>query len=74
MNKLLQTLKIAGKDFMEDRCMSQAAGLSFYAVTAIPPLVVIILSVIGLIFGTQESLRQIDSTKSRCCLARAWPT
>lgn len=59
MSKLLQTLKIAGKDFMEDRCMSQAAGLSFYAVTAIPPLVVIILSVIGLIFGTQESLERL---------------
>ncbi len=59
MKKIFEALKLAGKDFMEDKCLSQAAALSFYAVTALPPLVVIILSVTGLIVDSQMALNQL---------------
>ena len=46
MNIVKQTLK----EFINDDCMRMAASLAYYTVFSLPPLLVIIISVVGLIF------------------------
>jgi membrane protein len=46
MNIVKQTLK----EFINDDCMHMAASLAYYTVFSLPPLLVIIISIVGLIF------------------------
>ncbi len=59
MHKTLRALKVSGKDFLDDKCPSHSAALSFYAIIALPALVVITLSVVGLIYDSQAALDQL---------------
>jgi membrane protein len=52
--------KEAVSDFMEDGCMRMAAALSYYTVFALPPLLILILMIVGFFFDpatVQEALR-----------------
>ena len=48
--KALNLLKNTVGDFIEDQCPHMAAALSYYTVFALPPLLVLILSITGAFF------------------------
>lgn len=41
------------KGFMADNCVKLSAALSYYTIFSLPPLLIIIISICGLFFGTQ---------------------
>lgn len=44
-------LKRAGENFSEDDCVKLAASLSYYTIFAVAPLLIIIISIVGSLFG-----------------------
>lgn len=44
-------LKRTGENFSEDNCMKLAASLSYYTIFAVAPLLIIIISLVGSLFG-----------------------
>ncbi len=53
-------LKRTFKDFMADECPQMAAALSYYTVFTLPPLLILILTVVGMVFDpaqVQEAIR-----------------
>ena len=56
MKKFFQITKEAASDFFADDAMSLAAALALYTVIALAPLVTVMLTVAGLIFGDQASI------------------
>lgn len=57
--KASKIIKSTVKNFLKDECPSQAAAISFYAVTSLPPLLIIFLSVVGLIYDSQSAAEQL---------------
>ncbi len=55
MKKFFQITKEAASDFFADDAMSLAAALALYTVIALAPLVTVMLTVAGLVFGDQAS-------------------
>ena len=54
-------LKKTFQDFSEDRCTSMAAALAYYTVFSLPPLLVIVITVAGLVLDparVQEAVQQ----------------
>lgn len=47
-------LKKSLKDFSDDECPRMAAALSYYTVFALPPLLILILLIVGAIFDPQQ--------------------
>jgi membrane protein len=47
--------------FMDDDCTSMAAALAYYATFSLAPLLLIVISIVGLIFGRQAVQHQIQS-------------
>jgi membrane protein len=41
------------RDFLDDDCQTMAAALAYYTVFSLPPLLVILISVAGFVFGAQ---------------------
>ncbi len=56
MKKFFQISKEAASDFFADDAMSLAAALALYTVIALAPLVTVMLTIAGLIFGDQASI------------------
>ena len=56
---VLQPYIAAGKDFIEDDGPQAAAALSFYAVSALPPLVVFTLGLTGLFYSSDNAADQL---------------
>ena len=66
--KTKETLNLmveAGKEFLEDDVPQAAAALSFYAVTALPPLVMILVGTIGLVYDDQQAVEQLSAQVSQ---------
>lgn len=63
--KVLLPFKQAFQDFTEEDAPQRAAALSFYAVTAIPPLAVLLTAILGLVYSgpqaAQELVNQVSS-------------
>jgi membrane protein len=55
----------AGKDFVDDDAPQAAAALSFYAVTALPPMVVVLMSIIGLFYNDGTAVNQLSDQVSQ---------
>ena len=55
MKKFFQICKEAASEFFADDAMSLAAALALYTVIALAPLVTVMLTIAGLIFGDQAS-------------------
>ena len=55
MKKFFQVCKEAASEFFEDDAMTLAAALALYTIIALAPLVTVMLTVAGLIFGDQAS-------------------
>jgi membrane protein len=56
VKRYLRILKGAGEAFIEDNCIKLSAALSYYTIFAIGPLLVIVISLLGLFFG-QDAVR-----------------
>jgi len=53
VNGLLTILKKTVIKFFNDDCPSQAAALAYYTVFSLPPLLLIVISVVGSVFGSE---------------------
>src|SRR3984957_19066345 len=53
-------LKDTVSDWLDDRAMSLAASLAFYAVLSLAPLLVVAVSVAGIVFGEAAARGEID--------------
>lgn len=51
LKKAWKILVQAGNDFSDDGCMKLAASLSYYTIFAVAPLLIILISLVGSIFG-----------------------
>lgn len=51
---MLDLLKNTVREFLDDRCTTLAAAISYYTVFALPPLLVLILTVVGLLVDPTE--------------------
>ncbi len=57
----LDYLKRTINRFLDDDCMMNAAGLAYYTTFSLPPLLLIIISVVGLVVGRQAVQHQIET-------------
>ena len=53
-------LKRSARDFMDDNCPRLAAALAYYTVFSLPPLLVLILGVVGVVWDPQTVQRAIE--------------
>jgi membrane protein len=51
----------SGKDFVEDDCQTQAAALSYYTIFSLPPLLVLILMLLGALVDPQDIRGQLET-------------
>jgi membrane protein len=54
-------LKETGNGFLEDDCQTQAAALSYYTIFSLPPLLMIILLILGTLVDPQDIRGQLES-------------
>lgn len=64
MKKFFQISKEAASEFFEDDAMSLAAALALYTVIALAPLVTVMLTIAGLIFGDQAAEGFVQQAES----------
>lgn len=53
-------LKQSGKEFGEDGCATQAAALSYYTIFSLPPLLLLILFILGAVLDPREVQAQLE--------------
>jgi membrane protein len=58
---LLGVVKQAGKDFSDDECPLRAAALSYYTVFAMPPLLILLITIAGLVWDPQDVQRAMET-------------
>lgn len=58
---LFELLKLAFADWNEDKAPRLAAALSYFTVFSIAPLLVIVISIVGLVYGQKETADQISN-------------
>jgi membrane protein len=61
MNAAWSLLRKTVSEFFADGCPSQAAALSYYTVFSLPPLLLIVVSVAGSIWGDAAVQRRVDN-------------
>jgi len=61
MKSIPRLLVAAGKDFMEDKAPRLAAALSYYTAFSLPPLLVAVIGVAGVVYGVDEVQERILS-------------
>lgn len=61
MRSIPRLLVAAGKDFMEDKAPRLAAALSYYTAFSLPPLLVAVIGVAGIVYGVDEVRERILS-------------
>lgn len=54
MRKIGRLLTRAGKDWLEDKAPRLSAALSYYTAFSLPPLLVLLIGIAGLIFGVDQ--------------------
>jgi membrane protein len=62
--ELKQTLALvtdSAKDFVKDDCPTQAAALSYYTIFSLPPLLVLILMILGALVDPQDIRGQLET-------------
>ncbi|HEU4700255.1 MAG TPA: YihY/virulence factor BrkB family protein [Gemmatimonadales bacterium] len=57
----LAMLKASASDFMDDNCPTQAAALSYYTVFSLPPLLLLILLLVGAVLDPQQVREAMQS-------------
>ena len=56
---MTSNLVAAGKEFLKDDVPQAAAALSFYAILALPPLLILLVSIIGLVYNDRQAVQQL---------------
>ena len=56
----LALLKSSGADFVEDDCPTQAAALSYYTIFSLPPLLMLLLLILGALVDPQDIRGQLE--------------
>jgi membrane protein len=56
--RVLDLLKSAAKEWSRDKCPQLGAALAYYTIFSLAPLVLVLLGVFGLIYGSNEQARQ----------------
>jgi membrane protein len=54
-------LKSSVNDFLEDDCSTQAAALSYYTIFSLPPLLLLILTILGALVDPQDIRGQLET-------------
>ena len=57
---MLTVLKRAFREFLDDECMVRAAALAYYTVFALPPLLVLLITVVGVVWDPQDFQGALD--------------
>lgn len=52
-------LKSAAKDFVDDDCPRMAAALAYYTIFSLPPLLVIVITIAGVVLGQEAAEGQV---------------
>lgn len=60
MRRTLALLKSSGADFIEDDCTTQAAALSYYTIFSLPPLLMVLLLILGAVVNPQDIRGQLE--------------
>lgn len=63
--RFLAVFKAAGRDFVDDRAPHHAAALSYYALIALGPLLLIATALAGLLFGVDAARQAVTQQVSR---------
>ena len=58
---MLDLIKASVRDFMDDDCTTMAAALSYYTVFSLPPLLVLILLLVGAVMDPQDVQGSLES-------------
>ncbi len=56
--------KATAKEWNDDKCPQLGAALAYYTVFSLAPLVLVLLVVFGLIFGSSEQARELEQELS----------
>jgi membrane protein len=56
--RVIDLFKSAAKEWVRDRCPQLGAALAYYTVFSLAPLVIVLLGVFGLIYGSNEGTRE----------------
>jgi membrane protein len=65
-------IQATGREFSEDRCPQMAAALAYYTALAMPPLLVIIVTVAGWIWGAAEVKAELQGHVARVVGESGW--
>ena len=60
MARIWRTLSGTINEFLNDDCMSMAAALAYYTVFSLPPLLLIVITIAGSVFGSAAVQGRID--------------
>jgi membrane protein len=60
MKERLALVTGSGKDFLEDECPTQAAALSYYTIFSLPPLLVLVLLLLGAVLDPQDVQGELE--------------
>jgi membrane protein len=58
---MLQLLKRSARDFMDDECPLRAAALAYYTIFALPPLLILLIMVAGLLWDPADVQRALET-------------
>ena len=58
---IFQLIKAAFTDFGEDECGLRAAGLAYFTIFSLPPLLILLVMIAGMIWSPQEVQRALES-------------
>src|SRR5258708_722657 len=61
MTNAIGLIKAAAKDFSRDQCGLRAAALCYYTVFALPPLLIVLVAVAGLIWSPDAVQRAMET-------------
>jgi len=61
VRRTLALLKSSGADFVEDDCPTQAAALSYYTIFSLPPLLMVLLLILGALVDPQDIRGQLEA-------------
>lgn len=61
ISRIIRLFRNAAAEFSRDECMQKAAALAYYTVFSLPPMLVVVTSLAGLIAGEEVILEQLQS-------------
>ena len=61
IKRIVSLIRSSGSDFIEDDCPTQAAALSYYTIFSLPPLLLVLLMILGALVDPQEIRGQLEA-------------